>query len=71
MSFDFFGPNIIFSILFSNTLNLCPYHNVRNQVSQPYKTAAKITVVHILKQADSSKYILKLMFTCGSEYHET
>jgi hypothetical protein len=30
-----FGSNILFSPQFSNTFNLCSYHNVRNQVSHP------------------------------------
>jgi hypothetical protein len=29
------GPNILFSYLFSNTLNLCSSHMVQDQVSQP------------------------------------
>jgi hypothetical protein len=39
-----FGP----STLFSNTLNLRSSHNVRDQVSQPYKTADKIMVLYTL-----------------------
>jgi hypothetical protein len=32
------GPNILFSTLFSNTLSLCSFLNVRDQVSHPYRT---------------------------------
>jgi hypothetical protein len=32
-----FGPNILLSALFSNTLSLCSSFNVREQVSQLYK----------------------------------
>jgi hypothetical protein len=33
------GPNISFSTLFSNTLNLRSFLNVRDEVSYPYTTA--------------------------------
>jgi len=36
------GPNILLSILFSNTLYLCSYIKVRVQVSHPYKTTGKV-----------------------------
>jgi hypothetical protein len=42
------GPNISFSTLFSNTLNLRPSFNVSEQVSHPYKTIGKIIVLCIL-----------------------
>jgi hypothetical protein len=32
-----FGPNILLSTLFSNTLSLCFYHNVTDHVSHPYR----------------------------------
>jgi hypothetical protein len=35
-------------ILFSKTLSLCYYLNVRGQVSQPYKTTGRIIVLYIL-----------------------
>jgi hypothetical protein len=37
-----FGPNILLSNLFSNTLCLCSFLNVRYQVSHPYRTTGKI-----------------------------
>jgi hypothetical protein len=43
-----FGPNILISNLFSNTLSLCSYLNVRDQASQPYRTTGKIIVLYIL-----------------------
>jgi hypothetical protein len=43
-----FGPNILLSILFSNTFSLCSSFNVRDHVSHPYRTTSKITVLHIL-----------------------
>jgi hypothetical protein len=43
-----FGQNIFPSTLFSNTLSLCSSLNVRDQVSHPYRTTGKITVLHIL-----------------------
>jgi hypothetical protein len=44
----FLDPNILFSTLFLNTLNLCSSLSVRDQVSHPYKTRGKITVSYIL-----------------------
>jgi phosphate starvation-inducible membrane PsiE len=40
--------DILFSILFSNTLNLCSSLYLRDQVSHPYKTTGKMTVLYIL-----------------------
>jgi hypothetical protein len=42
-----FGPNILLSILFSNTLSLCSSLNVRDQVSHPYGITGKIIVLYI------------------------
>jgi hypothetical protein len=42
------GPNILLSTLFSDTLNMCPSLGVRDEVSHPYKTTGKITVLYIL-----------------------
>ena len=39
------GPNILLNTLFSNTLSLCSSRNVSDQVSHPYKTTGKITVL--------------------------
>jgi hypothetical protein len=41
-----FGPNILLSTLFSNTLSLCSSISARVQVSHPYKPTAKVTDVH-------------------------
>jgi hypothetical protein len=43
-----FGPNILLSTLFPNTLSLCSSLNVRDQVSHPYRTTGKIIVLYIL-----------------------
>src|SRR5215468_10260625 len=43
-----FGPNILLSTLFSNTLSLCPSLSMRDQISHPYKTTGKITVLYTL-----------------------
>jgi hypothetical protein len=40
-----FGPNVLLSTLFSNTLSLCSSLNVRDHVSHPYRTAGKIIVI--------------------------
>jgi hypothetical protein len=39
-----FGPNILLSTLFSNTLNLCSSLIVRDQVLHPYRTTSKIII---------------------------
>jgi hypothetical protein len=41
------GPKIL-NILFSKTLSLCSSSKVRDQVSHPYSTTGKITVLYIL-----------------------
>jgi hypothetical protein len=43
-----FGPNILLSTLFSNILGLYSSLKVRDQVSHPYRTTGKITVLYIL-----------------------
>jgi hypothetical protein len=43
-----FGPNILLSALFSNTLSLCSSRNVRDQVLLPYKTTCKIITVWLI-----------------------
>jgi hypothetical protein len=43
-----FGPNILLSTLFSNTLRLCASLNIRDHVSHPYRTTGKIIVLYIL-----------------------
>jgi hypothetical protein len=42
------GPNILLSILFSNTLSPRPSLSVSDQVSSPYKTTGKIIVLCFL-----------------------
>jgi hypothetical protein len=39
-----FGPNILNTF----SLQVCSSHNVRNQVSHPYRTRGKIIVLYIL-----------------------
>jgi hypothetical protein len=41
---SFFGPNILLSTLFSNTLSQSSSFNVGNQVSHPYRTTGKVIV---------------------------
>jgi hypothetical protein len=40
-------PIILLNTLFSNTLSICPYLDVRDQVSHPQKTTGKILVTRI------------------------
>jgi hypothetical protein len=42
-----FGPNILLNTLFSNTLGLCSFLNIRDHVSHPYRTRGKIIVLYI------------------------
>jgi hypothetical protein len=42
ISYFLLDANILFSILFSNSFNLCFPLNVRDQISQPYKTTGKV-----------------------------
>jgi hypothetical protein len=43
-----FGPNVLLSTLFSNTLSLCSSLNVRDNVSHPHRTTGKIIILYIL-----------------------
>jgi hypothetical protein len=45
---SFLGLNIPLSTLFSKSLSLCSSFNVRDQVSNPYRTAGKIIVLYTL-----------------------
>jgi hypothetical protein len=56
-----FGPNILLSTLFSNTLSLCSSLNVRDQVSHPYKTTSKIIVYNNDDDDDDDNNNNKLM----------
>jgi hypothetical protein len=42
------GPYIFLSTLLSNTLSLSSFLNLRDQVSDPYKTIGKIAVLYVL-----------------------
>ena len=42
------GPNILLNTMFSNTLSFLSSRNVNDQVTHPYKTTGKITVLYIL-----------------------
>ena len=42
------GPNIFLNTLFSNTLSFLSSRSVNDQVSHPYKTTGKVTVLYIL-----------------------
>jgi hypothetical protein len=44
-----FGPDILLSTLFSNTLSQCSSLNVRVQVSHPYRTTGKMIVLYMKK----------------------
>jgi hypothetical protein len=48
VAFSFLGLNILHSTPFSNALSLCYSLNARDQVSHPYRTMDKITVLYIL-----------------------
>jgi hypothetical protein len=43
-----FVPNIVLRTSFSNTLSLCSFLSVRDQVSHSYRTAFRIMILFIL-----------------------
>jgi hypothetical protein len=47
LTYSLFGPTILLSTLFSNTLSLYSSLNVRDHVSHPYRTTGKI-IVYVL-----------------------
>jgi hypothetical protein len=42
-----FGRNILLNTIFSNTLSLRSFLNIRDQVSHPYRTTGKIKFLYI------------------------
>jgi hypothetical protein len=62
------GSNILLSTLFSNTLNLCSFLNVRDQVSHPYKTTGKIIVLQLCKITDEK--VIQFQKSCGKACNE-
>jgi hypothetical protein len=67
-----FGPNILLRTLFSNTLSLCSYLSVRDQVSHPYRTTGKIIVLYRVRQASflfrSDRSVQKRKLACRTLY---
>jgi hypothetical protein len=41
-------PNHLFGNQFPDTANLCPFLDMRNELSHPYKSACKIAVLYAL-----------------------
>jgi hypothetical protein len=67
-----FGPNILLSTLFSNTLSLCSSLNVRHQVSHPYRTIGKTIVYsnfYIFIQHMRRKKVLDWMVASITRIH--
>ena len=64
------GPNILLISLFSSSLRICSFLSARDQVSCPYKTAGKGTVLYILILGAFAKLrkatISFVMFVCPS-----
>jgi len=48
VSWSLLGPDILLNTMFSNTLSFLSSRNVSDQVSHPYKTTGKITVLYIV-----------------------
>jgi hypothetical protein len=63
-----FGPNILLSILFSNTLCLCSPLNARDQVSHPYRTRGNFVVLYILIYTHTHTHIYTYPCICSSLY---
>jgi hypothetical protein len=56
LSQTFFYFNILLSILLKNALNLYSSHNVRDQVSHPYKTGkTRVSYIYIFTFSDTSR----------------
>jgi hypothetical protein len=53
-----FGPSILLSTLFSNTLSLCSSLNVRNQVLHPYRTIGKGKNYFVVHKHSVNLYVL-------------
>jgi hypothetical protein len=62
-----FGPNILLSTLFSDTLSLCFSLNVRDQVSHPYRTTGKDGGVFF---SETSVATFQIMWRLDAEDHE-
>jgi len=62
-TFSLLLPNILLSILLSDTLRLCSSLDVRDRVSHPYKTTGKIMVLYVL----IPKFLVKGRKTDGYE----
>jgi hypothetical protein len=72
ITLSFFGPNILLSTLLSNTLSLCSSLNVRDQVSHPYRSTAKI-IVHFSDIHKNIRFVafVSSKYTCTSAYVRT
>jgi hypothetical protein len=68
-----FGPNILLSTLFSNTLSLYSSFNVRDQVSHPYTTICYLVFREIIKNIYNSfayHRVEELGKRCNKHYFE-
>ena len=61
-----FCPNILLNTLLSNTLSLCSFFNVSDQVSHPYKTADGIIFLYICTNFMKQKSLKRGWFMLGS-----
>ena len=59
------GPNILLNTMFSNTLSFLSSRSVSDQVSHPYKTTCKITVlyIYIYHTVNTSKLCKIILYT--------
>jgi hypothetical protein len=57
------GPNILLNTLFSNTLSVCSFLNVSDEVSHPYRTMGKIIILYILifNRSSWKKYVKEVL----------
>jgi hypothetical protein len=60
-----FGPNIVVNTLFSNTLSLCFFINVSDQVSHPYKTTSKNIILYIQFRSPLWQFVKSLFLRRG------
>jgi hypothetical protein len=64
--FILFGPNILLSTLFSNTLSLCSSLNVRDQVSHPYRTIQQYAKIK-LRGCDCIHIFVKIIIVFAKQ----
>jgi hypothetical protein len=53
-----FGPNILLNALFSNTLSLCSFLNIREQIAYPYRRGNTVVLYIVILESEQEPTIL-------------